>query len=60
MLLTEDNWKSVVIDGARQSMGMISFKAYLTPAQSESIRAYVLSEAVKAKAEDAAALTAKK
>jgi hypothetical protein len=41
-------------------MGMISFKQFLTPAQSESIRAYVLSEAVKAKAEDAAAVTAKK
>ena len=60
MLLTEDNWKSVVIDGARQSMGMISFKEYLTPAQSESIRAYVLSEAVKDKAENAAAMAAKK
>lgn len=55
MLLTSDNWKSVVIDGARQPMGMISFKEYLSTAQAESIRAYVLSESVKAKAEAAKA-----
>jgi len=51
MLLSAENWKSVVIDGARQPMGMISFKEYLTNDQAESIRAYVLSESVKAKAE---------
>jgi hypothetical protein len=36
-------------------MGMISFKEYLTNDQSESIRAYVLSESAKAKAEAAKA-----
>ena len=55
MLLSAENWKSVVIDGARQPMGMISFKEYLTNDQSESIRAYVLSESAKAKAEMAKA-----
>ncbi|MEY4250334.1 MAG: hypothetical protein RJA87_1967 [Pseudomonadota bacterium] len=55
MLLSAENWKSVIIDGARQPMGMISFKEYLTNDQSESIRAYVLSESAKAKAEMAKA-----
>lgn len=55
MLLSAENWKSVIIDGARQPMGMISFKDYLTNDQSESIRAYVLSESAKAKAEAAKA-----
>lgn len=55
MLLSAENWKSVVIDGARQPMGMISFKEYLTNDQAESIRAYVLSESAKAKAEAAKA-----
>jgi PQQ-dependent dehydrogenase (methanol/ethanol family) len=38
-------WRSVVIDGALASNGMASFTNYLTPAQAEDIRAYVVSMA---------------
>jgi quinohemoprotein ethanol dehydrogenase len=50
MILTTDNFKSVVIDGARKANGMASFAKYLTPADAEDIRAYVISEAKKAQA----------
>lgn len=39
-------WKSIVIDGALQDRGMISFKADLTPADAEAVRAYLASETV--------------
>ena len=39
-------WSAIVHDGVLESQGMVSFKAYLTPAQIEDIRAYV---ALKAK-----------
>lgn len=45
MLLTPADWNSVVIGGAKSANGMASFKRYLTAAQAEDIRAYVLSEA---------------
>jgi quinohemoprotein ethanol dehydrogenase len=45
MLLTAESWKSVVIDGALKDRGMASFSRFLTPADAEDIRAYVLSEA---------------
>ncbi|MCK5747542.1 MAG: c-type cytochrome [Oricola sp.] len=43
-----DAWRMVVIDGALEDKGMISFAPYLTPDEAESVRAYVLSEAAKA------------
>ncbi|MGA0601038.1 PQQ-dependent dehydrogenase, methanol/ethanol family [Caulobacter sp. KR2-114] len=45
MIVTADNFKSVVLDGARRQNGMVSFAKYLTPAQVESIRAYLLQQA---------------
>jgi len=48
MLMTADNWKGVVIDGASAPRGMASFKRFFTPQDAEDVRAYVLSEAVKA------------
>jgi len=50
MILTADNFKSVVIDGARKANGMASFAKFLTPADAEDIRAYIISEAKKAQA----------
>jgi PQQ-dependent dehydrogenase (methanol/ethanol family) len=41
-------WKSVVIDGVLAPRGMISFKPYLTTAQAEAVRGYVLDEARRA------------
>lgn len=41
----ETAWKGVVIDGNLAVNGMVSFADYLTPEQSESIRAYVLAQA---------------
>lgn len=38
-------WKRVVIDGALQDRGMRSFSRYLTPADAESVRAYVAGRA---------------
>ncbi len=40
-------WNSVVLDGARQANGMISFRKFLGDADVEAIRAYVISEARK-------------
>ena len=50
-------WHTVVMDGALSQRGMISFAPWIDAAQSEAIRAYVLSEAGKmaaAQAEGAA------
>ncbi|ACG79521.1 glucose dehydrogenase [Phenylobacterium zucineum HLK1] len=45
MLMTADNWKGVVIDGASASRGMASFAKYLSPKDAEDVRAYVIQEA---------------
>ena len=42
---SRDAWRIVVTDGALSGNGMASFRDYLTPAQVESIRAYIASEA---------------
>jgi PQQ-dependent dehydrogenase (methanol/ethanol family) len=42
-------WKSIVIDGRLEPMGMASFRGYLTADQAEEVRAYVAGEAVKLK-----------
>jgi quinohemoprotein ethanol dehydrogenase len=47
MLLTSEDFKSVVIDGARKHNGMASFTRFMTPADAEDVRAYVISEARK-------------
>ena len=47
MLLTADNWKSVVIDGAKKANGMASFARFMSPKDAEDVRAYVLTEARK-------------
>jgi alcohol dehydrogenase (cytochrome c)/quinohemoprotein ethanol dehydrogenase len=52
-LNAEALFKAIVIDGALQNNGMVSFAAQLTPEEAESIRAYVVSLANEAK--DAAA-----
>ncbi|MFN3312899.1 MAG: PQQ-dependent dehydrogenase, methanol/ethanol family [Hyphomonas sp.] len=41
----EDAWKGVVLDGNLAANGMVSFAEYITPAESEAIRAYVLAQA---------------
>jgi quinohemoprotein ethanol dehydrogenase len=45
MIVTSDNFKSVVLDGVRKNNGMVSFAKFLSPAQVESIRAYLLTQA---------------
>jgi quinohemoprotein ethanol dehydrogenase len=40
-----DAWRSVVIDGALSSNGMVSFAQYLKAEETEAIRAYVLTQA---------------
>jgi mono/diheme cytochrome c family protein len=37
-------WKAIVYDGALSANGMVGFDSWLSEAQVESIRAYVLSE----------------
>jgi quinohemoprotein ethanol dehydrogenase len=54
MLMTADNWKGVVIDGASASRGMASFRRFFGAEDAEDIRAYVLSEAKKAQGPTAA------
>ena len=40
-----DAWRGVVIDGNLAANGMVSFADYITPDESEAIRAYVLAQA---------------
>jgi quinohemoprotein ethanol dehydrogenase len=48
-------WKAVVHDGALKANGMVAFSQWYTPAQVEAVRAYVGAQAVKLKAQEAAA-----
>jgi quinohemoprotein ethanol dehydrogenase len=48
------NWNAIVLDGARADKGMVSFKKVLAEGQSEAIYHYIVSQANKAKAEQAA------
>ncbi|WP_296600304.1 PQQ-dependent dehydrogenase, methanol/ethanol family [Phenylobacterium sp.] len=48
MIMTADNFKGVVIDGASASRGMASFSRFLSAKDAEDIRAYILVEARKA------------
>jgi quinohemoprotein ethanol dehydrogenase len=50
MLMTADNWKGVVIDGASATRGMASFARFLNAKDAEDIRAFVIDEAKKAEA----------
>jgi quinohemoprotein ethanol dehydrogenase len=45
MLMTQQDWKGVLIDGVSASRGMASFARFLTPKDAEDVRAYVISEA---------------
>lgn len=45
IITSADSFKSVVIDGAKSSQGMVSFAKWLSPAQAEDIRAYIIQEA---------------
>ena len=42
-------WRQVVVDGSLADNGMISFEPWLTAAQAEAIRGYVLAEAARRK-----------
>jgi quinohemoprotein ethanol dehydrogenase len=45
-MLTDPNaWRTVVIDGALSDRGMVSWSKYLSPADSEAVRAYVGEQA---------------
>ena len=48
-----DTWKSVVIDGVLKGNGMVSFASVLSRQEAEQMRAYVISRAHYAKANDA-------
>jgi quinohemoprotein ethanol dehydrogenase len=48
------SFKSVVIDGILKSRGMVSFASVLSPKEAEQLRAYIISRAHYAKANDAA------
>src|SRR5215217_321282 len=54
-----DAFKGVVIDGDRVDAGMVSFAKFLTPAQAEEVRQYLLSLSHGQKARMAAAKGAK-
>jgi quinohemoprotein ethanol dehydrogenase len=45
ILLSEADFKAVVIDGAKGAQGMAGFKRYMGPQQAEDIRAYLIAEA---------------
>lgn len=48
-LHSAEGFKAIVIDGAMQANGMVSFKSVLTPQEAEAIRAYVVKLANDAK-----------
>jgi PQQ-dependent dehydrogenase (methanol/ethanol family) len=50
LILTKDDFASVVLGGAKKSNGMASFAKFLTPDQVENIRAYILKQAKAAQA----------
>jgi quinohemoprotein ethanol dehydrogenase len=50
----EHAWKAIVIDGALEPAGMISWRRFISPSDAENIRAYVASEARKVGAETSA------
>lgn len=52
--LDNGDWNTVVLEGALKVNGMAAFAPVLTPAQSEAIRAYVISQAQKGPAAVAA------
>jgi PQQ-dependent dehydrogenase (methanol/ethanol family) len=45
MIVTSDNFNSVVIQGVRAHNGMVSFSRFLTPQQVEDVRAFLISQA---------------
>jgi len=45
ILLSQDAWRSVVIDGIFAQKGMVGFAKFITPQDAEDIRSYVLSKA---------------
>jgi quinohemoprotein ethanol dehydrogenase len=45
VLADADEWRAIVVDGARAEKGMASFATAFDPDTAEAIRAYVLSEA---------------
>ena len=54
MLLSADDWRSIVIEGAKAPHGMASFARFLTPHDAEDIRAFVIQESKKATASSGA------
>jgi quinohemoprotein ethanol dehydrogenase len=40
-----DRWKKIVIDGALENQGMVSFASVIKPEEAEAVRAYVISRA---------------
>jgi PQQ-dependent dehydrogenase (methanol/ethanol family) len=49
VLWSAEGFKGVVLGGARQASGMVSFAKMLKPAEAEAIRAYVVHQANQAK-----------
>jgi PQQ-dependent dehydrogenase (methanol/ethanol family) len=54
MLASRDQWRSIVIDGALSSAGMVSFSKELTREDAAAIRAYVIFRANQSLAESGA------
>ncbi|MEN9705110.1 MAG: hypothetical protein RLZZ393_989 [Pseudomonadota bacterium] len=54
MLNTADAFRTVVIDGALEGRGMVSFRNRLTPQDAEAIRAFLVKRAIDGKAAQAA------
>ena len=48
-LASQAAWRLIVIDGALESRGMVSFRPYLTSKQAEQIRGYVSQQAARLK-----------
>ena len=59
VLGSADAWRAIVMDGALEARGMIGHKSVLSEAESNTIRAYIISEAQDLAASEAASASAK-
>jgi quinohemoprotein ethanol dehydrogenase len=54
MINSADSFRTIVMDGALEARGMVSFRDRITPADAEAVRAYLVRRAIDGKAAQAA------
>jgi hypothetical protein len=54
MINSADSFRTIVMDGALEARGMVSFRDRITPADAEAVRAYLVRRAIDGKTAQAA------